>query len=111
LGNLEARRDWGYAGDYVRAMWLMLNQPIPDDYVVGSGVTHSVRDFCEIAFRQVGLDYSQYVVQDQRFFHQADQNILVSNSAKALQKLGWKPEVSFEEMIKMMVEADINFNS
>ena len=111
LGNLEARRDWGFAGDYVRAMWLMLNQPTPDDYVVGSGVTHSVRDFCETAFHQIGLDYSQYVVQDQCFFHQADQNILVSNPAKAHQKLGWNPAVSFEEMVKMMVEADLNFNS
>jgi GDPmannose 4,6-dehydratase len=107
LGNLEARRDWGYAGDYVEAMWLMLQQDQPDDYVVGTGHTHSVRDLCEVAFRCVGLDYRDHVVQDPRFFRPAEVDLLVSDPAKAARKLGWKPKVSFEQLVRMMVDADL----
>ena len=107
LGNLEARRDWGYAGDYVRAMWLMLQQDEPEDFVIGTGETHSVREFCEIAFSHVGLDYRDYVVQDPRFFRPAEVDLLVSDPTKARQKLGWAPTVSFEELVKMMVDADL----
>ncbi|MGB9673407.1 MAG: GDP-mannose 4,6-dehydratase [Anaerolineales bacterium] len=107
LGNLEARRDWGFAGDYVRAMWLMLQQDEPNDYVIGSGITHSVREFCELAFRYVGLDYRDYVVQDERYFRPAEVDLLVANPSKAHQLLKWQPSVSFEELIRMMVEADL----
>ncbi len=107
LGNLEARRDWGYAADYVRAMWLMLQQDEPEDYVVGTGETHSVREFCEIAFSHVGLDYRDYVVQDPRFFRPAEVDLLVADPTKARQKLEWEPMVSFEELVKMMVDADL----
>ena len=107
LGNLEAKRDWGYAGDYVRAMWLMLQQDEPEDYVVGTGETHSVREFCEIAFSHVGLDYRDYVVQDPRFFRPAEVDLLVADPTKAHEKLGWRPEVSFEELVKLMVDADL----
>ncbi|HEY58074.1 MAG TPA: GDP-mannose 4,6-dehydratase [Anaerolineae bacterium] len=107
LGNLDARRDWGYAGDYVRAMWLMLQQDEPEDYVVGTGETHSVREFCEIAFSHVGLDYRDYVVQDPRFFRPAEVDLLVADPTKARKKLGWEPTVSFEELVKMMVDADL----
>ena len=107
LGNLEARRDWGFAGDYVRAMWLMLQQDEPEDFVVGTGETHSVREFCEIAFSHVGLDYRDYVVQDPRFFRPAEVDLLVADPTKARQKLGWEPTVSFEELVKMMVDADL----
>ncbi len=107
LGNLEARRDWGYAGDYVRAMWLMLQQDKAEDYVVGTGETHSVREFCEIAFRHVGLDYRDYVVQDPRFFRPAEVDLLVADPTKAHQKLGWRPSVSFTDLVEMMVDADL----
>ena len=107
LGNLDARRDWGYAADYVRAMWLMLQQDEPEDYVVGTGETHSVREFCEIAFSHVGLDYRDYVVQDPRFFRPAEVDLLVADPTKARQKLGWEPTVTFEELVKMMVDADL----
>ncbi len=107
LGNLDARRDWGYAGDYVRAMWLMLQQDEPEDYVIGTGETHSVREFCEIAFSHVGLDYRDYVVQDPRFFRPAEVDLLVADPSKARQKLGWSPTVTFEELVKMMVDADL----
>lgn len=107
LGNLDARRDWGYAGDYVKAMWLMLQQPEPDDYVVGTGETHSVRELCEVAFSYVGLDWRKYVVQDPAFFRPADVDLLVADSTKARTKLGWKPTVTFEELVKMMVDADL----
>jgi GDPmannose 4,6-dehydratase len=107
LGNLDACRDWGYAGDYVEAMWLMLQQDQPDDYVVGTGHTHSVRDLCEVAFRCVGLDYRDHVVQDPRFFRPAEVDLLVSDPAKAARKLGWKPKVSFEQLVRMMVDADL----
>lgn len=107
LGNLEARRDWGFAGDYVNAMWNMLQQEMPDDYVIGTGETHSVREFCEEAFSHVGLDYKDFVVQDPRFYRPAEVDLLVSNPNKAKQLLGWKPRVHFKELVKMMVDADM----
>lgn len=107
LGNLDSRRDWGFAGDYVEAMWLMLQQNEPEDYVVGTGRTQSVREFCEIAFGYLGLDYCQYVVQDPRFYRPAEVDLLVSDPSKARLKLGWIPRVNFEELVKMMVEADL----
>jgi len=107
LGNLDAQRDWGYAGDYVRAMWLMLQQDQPGDYVVATGQTHSVRRFCELAFACAGLDYRNYVVVDERFFRPAEVDLLVGDPSRAREKLGWKPEVSFEQLVEMMVEADL----
>lgn len=107
LGNLEARRDWGFAGDYVKAMWLMLQRASPDDFVVGSGETHSVREFCEIAFGHAGLDYAEHVVQDQRFYRPAEVDLLVSNPEKAGRVLGWKMELRFKELVTMMVDADL----
>ncbi len=107
LGNLEARRDWGYAPDYVRAMWMMLQQDKPEDYVVATGETHSVRELCEIAFGYVGLDYRDFVVQDPRFFRPAEVDLLVGDASKARKKLGWKPSVTFEELVKIMVDADL----
>ena len=107
LGNLEARRDWGFAGDYVRAMWLMLQQDTPDDYVVGTGRTWSVRQLCEIAFRCVDLDYREFVVQDERYFRPAEVDLLVADAMKARATLGWEPDVTFEQLISMMVEADL----
>lgn len=107
LGNLEAQRDWGYARDYVKAMWLMLQQDQPDDYVIATGQTHSVRRFCEIAFGYVGLDYRDYVVQDERFYRPAEVDLLVGDASKAREKLGWQPETSLEELVQMMVEADL----
>ncbi len=107
LGNLEARRDWGFAGDYVRAMWLMLQQETPDDFVVGTGETHSVEEFVRIAFGHVGLDWKKYVVIDPEFYRPAEVDLLLSNPAKARALLGWEPEVSFEQLVRMMVDADI----
>ncbi|MGQ9626368.1 MAG: GDP-mannose 4,6-dehydratase [Anaerolineae bacterium] len=107
LGNLDARRDWGYAGDYIRAMWLMLQQDEPEDYVVATGVTHSVRELCEVAFTYLELDWRDYVVVDPRFFRPAEVDLLVGDATKARQKLGWKSTVSFEELIHMMVDADM----
>ena len=107
LGNLDSRRDWGYAGDYVRAMWLMLQQDEPDDYVIATGETHSVRELCEIAFDHVGLDWQQYVVQNERFMRPAEVDLLVGDASKAGHVLGWEPTVSFRELIQMMVEADL----
>ncbi|HWW52348.1 MAG TPA: GDP-mannose 4,6-dehydratase [Acidimicrobiales bacterium] len=107
LGNLDAQRDWGFAGDYVRAMWLMLQQDHPDDYVVAMGETHAVREFCELAFGHVGLDYSDYVVQDERFMRPAEVDLLVGDPSKARQVLGWKPDVSFAQLVATMVEADV----
>ena len=107
LGNLEARRDLGFAGDYVRAMWLMVQQDTPDDYVIATGETHSIREMCEVAFSHVGLDYRDFVVQDQRFFRPAEVDLLVGDPTKAGQALGWEPTVSFTELIHMMVEADL----
>jgi GDPmannose 4,6-dehydratase len=107
LGNLEARRDWGFAGDYVEAMWLMLQQPQPDDFVISTGETRSVRDLCELAFGHVGLDYRTYVVQDQKFFRPAEVDLLVGDPAKAMKTLGWKPKVNFKQLVAMMVDADL----
>ena len=107
LGNLDARRDWGYAGDYVEAMWLMLQQETPDDYVIATGEMHTVRELCEIAFSHAGLDWKKYVVQDQRFFRPAEVDLLVGDSAKAKAKLGWTPKVSFGDLVRMMVDADL----
>ncbi len=106
LGNLEARRDWGFAGDYVEAMWLMLQQPEPDDYVVGSGHTHSVRELVEIAFTHAGLDWKEHVCEDPTFLRPAEVEILQADPSKAERILGWRPSVSFEELIKMMVDSD-----
>jgi GDPmannose 4,6-dehydratase len=107
LGNLDARRDWGYAGDYVEAMWLMLQQAKPQDYVVGSGETHSVRDLVELAFGHVGLDYREYVVSDPRFHRPAEVDLLLADPTRARKELGWKPRVSFPELVAMMVDADL----
>jgi GDPmannose 4,6-dehydratase len=107
LGNLESKRDWGYAGDYVRAMWLMLQQDRPDDYVVAMGETHSVREFCEVAFDYVGLKWDQYVVQDPAFMRPAEVDHLIGNPAKAGRVLGWEPTVSFPGLVRMMVDADV----
>jgi GDPmannose 4,6-dehydratase len=108
LGNLESRRDWGFAGDYVRGMWMMLQQDEPDDYVIGTGETHSVGEFCQIAFDHVGLDYKDYVVQDPKFYRPAEVDLLVSDPTKASAKLGWEPEVGFTELIKMMIDSDLD---
>lgn len=107
LGNLDAQRDWGFAGDYVEAMWLMLQQPTPDDYVVATGETHSVREFCELAFGHVGLNYQDYVVQDERFMRPAEVDLLIGDPAKARAVLGWQPRTSFPDLVRMMVDADI----
>ncbi|MCL6649800.1 MAG: GDP-mannose 4,6-dehydratase [Chloroflexi bacterium] len=107
LGNLEARRDWGYAPDYVEAMWLMLQQDEPDDYVIATGETHSVREFAELAFAHVGLDYRDYVVQDPRFMRPAEVDLLVGNAAKARARLGWAPRTTFQELVRRMVDADL----
>jgi GDPmannose 4,6-dehydratase len=107
LGNLESRRDWGYAADYVRAMWLMLQQDEPEDYVVATGRTHSIKDLCEVAFGHVGLDWHDYVVQDPRFMRPAEVDLLVGDPSKAKEKLGWEPDVTFEQLIELMVDADL----
>jgi len=107
LGTLDAQRDWGFAGDYVRAMWLMLQQDTPDDYVVATGNTHSVQRLVEVAFAAADLDWKRYVVQDEKFMRPAEVDLLVGNPAKAKQILGWEPTVTFEALIEMMVQADI----
>jgi GDPmannose 4,6-dehydratase len=107
LGNLEAQRDWGFAGDYVKAMWLMLQQEQPSDYVVATGQTQSVRRCCELAFGHVGLDYRDYVAQDERFMRPAEVDLLVGDPTKAREVLGWRPESSFEQLVEMMVDADL----
>jgi GDPmannose 4,6-dehydratase len=107
LGNLDSRRDWGFAGDYVDAMWRMLQQDEPDDYVIGTGHTCSVRDLCAAAFGVVGLDYKKYVVQDPRFIRPAEVDLLVADGSKAAKKLGWSPSVTFDELVRMMVDADL----
>jgi GDPmannose 4,6-dehydratase len=107
LGNLDARRDWGYAGDYVRAMWMMLQQKEAEDYVIGTGQTHTVREFCDIAFKLVGLDYRNYVIEDPRFYRPNEEADLVADPNKALRLLGWSPVVGFKELVEMMIEADI----
>jgi GDPmannose 4,6-dehydratase len=107
LGNLEAMRDWGFAGDYVRAMWLMLQRDEPGDFVVATGATHSVRELCDIAFSRVGLSYAEHVVVDERFFRPAEVDLLVGDARRAHEVLGWSPEVGFEELVEMMVDADV----
>jgi len=107
LGNLDAKRDWGFAGDYVRAMWLMLQKPEPGDYVVATGIAHSVKEFAEIAFRCVGLNYQDFVRVDNHLFRPAEVEHLLGDPAKAKRELGWKQEVGFEQMIEMMVKADL----
>jgi GDPmannose 4,6-dehydratase len=107
LGNLDAQRDWGYAADYVNAMWLMLQQDEPGDYVVATGETHPVRELCEIAFNQVGLNWEDHVVIDEQFFRPAEVDLLIGDPSKAKEKLGWKPEVGFDELVRMMVDADL----
>jgi GDPmannose 4,6-dehydratase len=107
LGNLDARRDWGFAGDYVDAMWRMLQQDSPEDFVIGTGETFSVRQFCEAAFGAVGLDYQKHVVQDERFFRPAEVDLLVADPSRAKEKLGWTPRVDFAGLVRMMVEADL----
>ncbi len=107
LGNIDAQRDWGWAGDYVDAMWRMLQQPEPEDYVIGTGLTHSVRDLIEIAFARVGLEWQSYVKQDPRFIRPAEVDILMADPSKAKAQLGWEPKVGFEEMIERMVDADL----
>jgi GDPmannose 4,6-dehydratase len=107
LGNLDAKRDWGFAGDYVEAMWLMLQQETADDYVVATGRNASVRDFCRIAFSHVGLDYEKHVTVDPAFFRRADIDAVLGNSAKAKARLGWAPKTSLEKLVTMMVDADI----
>ena len=107
LGNLDARRDWGFAGDYVDAMWRMLQQEQPDDFVIGTGETYSVREFCELSFGAVGLDYREYVVQDERFFRPAEVDLLVADPTRAKHELGWTPRVNFRQLVEMMVEADL----
>ena len=107
LGNLDARRDWGFAGDYVDAMWRMLQSDTPEDYVVGTGQTWSVRQLCEIAFKTVGLDYRDHVVQDPRFLRPAEVDVLVADATKARTRLGWSPQMPFEQLVTRMVEADV----
>ena len=107
LGNLDAKRDWGFAGDYVEAMWLMLQQETPDDYVICSGMTHSVREFCDLAFSHLDLNYEEHVVVDERFFRPAEVDLLVGDYSKAKKILNWKPVTSFEDLVAMMVDADL----
>ena len=107
MGNLDSQRDWGFAGDYVRAMWMMLQQPQPDDYVIATGMAHSVRDFIERAFAHAGLDWKRYVVQDPQFIRPAEVDHLLGDSSKACRVLGWKPSVDFGELVDMMVDADL----
>ena len=107
LGNLDAQRDWGFAGDYVEAMWRMLQQDEPDDYVVATGETHEVREFCEVAFEHVGLDYRDHVVQDERFMRPAEVDLLVGDPTKARTELGWELQTSFPDLVRMMVDADL----
>jgi GDPmannose 4,6-dehydratase len=107
MGNLDAERDWGFAGDYVRAMWLMLQQDGPSDYVIATGLTHSVRDLCRIAFARVGLDYERHVTLDPELLRPAEVDHLLGDPSKARQILGWEPTVSFTELIESMVDADV----
>ncbi len=107
VGNLDSQRDWGFAGDYVRAMWLMLQQDKPDDYVISTGETHSVRELCQAAFEHAGLDWEKYTVVDPKFYRPAEVDLLIGDPAKAGKQLGWEPKVSFKELIQMMVDADM----
>jgi GDPmannose 4,6-dehydratase len=107
LGNLEAKRDWGFAGDYVKAMWMMLQQPSPDDYIVATEKTHSVREFLELAFRAVDLDYREHVEFDSKYMRPSEVDVLLGDASKAREVLGWKPDVEFHELVSMMVEHDL----
>mgnify|MGYP001276429488 FL=1 len=107
LGNLDAKRDWGFAGDYVEAMWMMLQQEKPDDYVICSGMTHSVREFCDLAFSHLGLNYEDHIVVDEQFFRPAEVDLLVGDYGKAKRVLAWEPSTSFKDLVAMMVEADL----
>ena len=107
LGNIDAKRDWGFAGDYVEAMWLMLQQEQPDDYVVATGKTTTVRDMCKVAFEYVGLDYADHVVIDPKFYRHAEVDVLLGDARKAYESLGWKPKASLEQLMRMMVDADL----
>jgi GDPmannose 4,6-dehydratase len=111
LGNLDAERDWGFAGDYVEAMWLMVQQDLPDDYVVATGETHSVREFCQIAFEHVGLRWEDHVTIDPKFMRPAEVDLLIGDASKARDTLGWKPRTSFPELVTMMVDADLDLLS
>ena len=108
LGNLDAKRDWGFAGDYVEQMWLMLQQDTPDDYVVATGTTQTVREFCELSFGRVGLDYNDYVEIDPRYYRPAEVDLLWGDPTKAKEKLGWIPKVGFKELVEMMTDADMD---
>jgi GDPmannose 4,6-dehydratase len=107
MGNLEAKRDWGYAGDYVKAMWLMLQQQEADDYVIATGETHSVRELVETAFSYLDLDYKKFVVTDEQFMRPAEVDLLIGNNSKAKEKLGWEPDINFGQLVKLMVDADL----
>src|SRR5437867_6187160 len=107
LGNLDAKRDWGYAKEYVDAMWLMLQQPEPDDYVIATGETHSVREFLETAFHCAGLDWRKYVDIDARYYRPAEVDLLIGDYSKARKKLGWEPKIKFQDLVQLMVEADM----
>jgi GDPmannose 4,6-dehydratase len=112
LGNLDAKRDWGYAGDYVKAMWLMLQQDEPDDYVIATGETHSIEELVERAFAEVEIDnWRDYVRQDPKFFRPAEVDLLIGDPSKAREQLGWKPEVSFPELVSMMVQNDLQLEA
>ena len=108
MGNLEAKRDWGYAPEYVESMWLMLQQDEPDDFVIATGEAHSVREFCGLAFDIVGLDWQEYVKVDKRFMRPLDVNYLCGDYSKAKKKLGWKPKTKFKQLVKIMVKEDLN---
>jgi GDPmannose 4,6-dehydratase len=107
LGNLDSRRDWGFAGDYVEAMWRMLQLDAPGDFVIASGETHSIRELCEIAFAHAGLDWQDYVVQDERFYRPAEVDLLIGDPSKAAAAIGWTPRTSFRDLVHMMVDADL----
>jgi GDPmannose 4,6-dehydratase len=107
LGNLEARRDWGHAADYVRAMHAMMQQAEPDDFVIATGETHSVREFCDLAFREAGLDYREFVIEDPQFYRPVEQHVLVGDAQKARDLLGWRPTYSFEQIVAEMMATDM----
>jgi len=107
LGNLDSQRDWGFAGDYVRAMWLMLQRENAENYVIGTGETHSVREFCQIAFSHLDLDYEEFIVEDRQFYRPAEVDLLISDPSKAGRELGWEPEVGFQQLVVMMVDSDL----
>jgi GDPmannose 4,6-dehydratase len=111
MGNLEARRDWGFAGDYVRAMWLMLQQPAPQDFVIATGVTHSVKELLEIAFSHVGMDWQKHIEIDSALLRPVEEDPLSGDASRAHKILGWKPTVTFEQMVRMMVDSDLSLLS